>query len=111
MGKVSITEIAAVFGPFLTLFLGWVLRGKKNAAEIRKTDVETDGLELQNLHLATKIWKDMVRDMQAEVNQLRVQVQKLSGQVFAFSVENSQLKDEVQQLRSLLNIDNTKKSK
>jgi len=100
---ISFAEIAAFATPALGVALGWLLKKKVNAAELRKMDVETDGLELKNLHLATKIWKDMVRDMQKEVAQLREQVQKLQSQVFAFSMENSQLKEELESLRDILN--------
>jgi len=100
--KLTLSEIAAFVAPVLGGLIGWVIARKKNDAELRKMVVETDGIELKNLHLATKIWKDMVRDLQIEVNQLRVQVQKLSGQIFAFSLENSQLKEEVESLRTLL---------
>jgi len=100
---ITFAEIAAWASPVLSGVLMWVLRGKReSAAQLRKLDVETDGLELENLHLATKIWKDMVRELQVEVNQLRVQVQKLSHQVLAFSLENTSLKEELASLQQLI---------
>lgn len=100
--SITFAQITAWLSPILSGALMWILRGKKNKAELRKIDVETDALELKNVHLVTKIWKDMVRDLQVEVNQLRVQVQKLSNQVLAFSLENTQLKEEVESLEKLV---------
>jgi len=99
---ITFAEIAAWVSPVLSGAIMWILARKKNSAEIRKTEVETDGLELNNLHLATKIWKDMVRELQVEVNQLRVQVQKLSHQVLTFSLENTSLKEELESLQKLI---------
>jgi len=99
---ITFAEIAAWVSPILSGAIMWILARKKNTAEVRKMDVETDGLELNNLHLATKIWKDMVRELQVEVNQLRVQVQKLSHQVLTFSLENTSLKEELESLQKLI---------
>lgn len=101
MIKIQFAEIAAIVAPILSSALTWVILRKKNSAELRKTVMEADGIELKNLHLATKIWKDMVRDLQIEVTQLRGQVNKLSSQLFEFSQENAQLKNEIKSMHEL----------
>lgn len=94
-----ISEIVILLGPIASAIIAWLLRGK---LETRKMNAEADGLELENLHKAQSFWRQMVDDLQREVNQLREQVQKLSKQVFTFTQENSQLKEEVESLKILL---------
>lgn len=67
--------------------IGYLIARKKNEAEVRRFNVETDSLGIGNMHRVTTIWQSLTNDLRKEVEYLREQ--------------NSELKLEIEELREL----------
>lgn len=77
--------------PVLSAGVGWMIGKKKNDAQARKIDAETDMLEIKNVQKVIEFWQETAKDLTAEVTKLR-------NEVLAFAEENKELKEEIAQL-------------
>lgn len=89
-------DLLSTLAPFLSSLIaggiGYLIARKKNEAEVRRFNVETDGLGITNMGRVTAIWQGLVNDLRKEVDYLRVQ--------------NSELKMEINELRELIEMKN-----
>ena len=77
--------------PVLGGAIGYLLARKKNEADIKKTESETDSIDIGNLRNLIEIYRRAANDLSEQVKQLR-------QEVFEFAEENSHLKEEIKQL-------------
>lgn len=99
---IQLSDIFPFVIPVLSALVGYFAARKKNEAELRKMDVETDSLELKNVHDIVNFWRDMVKDLKIEVNQLRVQVIKFSAENAALKTEINALSNQISDMHKLI---------
>jgi len=69
----------------LTFIIAWVF-GK------RKNDADTDNLILKNLQVSIDIYREIIGDLQKEIENLNVKIQELEKKIDILHEENIKLK-------------------
>lgn len=69
---------------------------------LRKNKAEADGVELDNVAHAIKIWKELAADLKSEMDELRIENDSLRLQLEALRASDSSQRNEIAQLHSEL---------
>jgi peptidoglycan hydrolase CwlO-like protein len=69
----------------LTFIIAWVF-GK------RKNDADTDNLILKNLQVSIDIYREIIGDLQKEIENLNIKIQELERKIDVLHEENIKLK-------------------
>lgn len=77
--------IAAGVGSAITALWTWLRQRKKESAETKTAEIE-------NVERAITIWRNLAQDMRKQVDELKVEITKLSERVDELHRENEGLK-------------------
>ena len=82
------------------ILITWFLARKKNAAEIRKIEAESELLEIQSVEKAAKIWKDLADELNKDLARLRIHCHALNDEISKMRTEVEELRQENRRLRN-----------
>lgn len=107
---IGVYDIMVIAGPVFSAGITWLIARKKNDAETRKTNAETEHLDLENIEKHYELYRKLLDDFSTQVTQLRLEISELHDQnaqlkkqVVEFVKENSALKIEIELLTRKVN--------
>lgn len=95
--------------PLIGILLGWILAKKKFDADIRKTETETENLELavdasqiHNFKELIDVYRQISQDLKKELVEVHAECLSLKVEVQALKTENKLLKHQLASLDKLM---------
>lgn len=88
MNQTFITGLLTVAGSMIT----YLVARKKNDAELRKIEAETDNTELEAVDKAVKIWRELAAELSRQLKEVKEEIESLRRENILLKADLKKLK-------------------
>ena len=93
-----ISIVPELITAFVAAFLGWFFTRKKQKAEVKATETNVKGAELDIVEQAVGIWRKLAEDLNEDLKAARKQITEVQTTLGEILIENEKLTSEIKKL-------------